>query len=399
VNKTPVEGSMESEVVAQPYMLRASAARMLNSTTDSVDPLSPQGIWLSLNELMPAWAVWVTLLGGTFLICCAIALCSCCVLARRRKSATRRSNKSSLSKYNNQNGNSARTMARKLDGTPSRALRMFKSKDTKPQPGSFVRMSDASDDVEVSPRLRPVSKRIPESYGRVDEETAKRIQSIRQSVNLKPILAQQQAPNAKALRMMGITHEESTRKFDETVQERMKRVAAGAGGGVYAPGFATAGFGSSVVEGFATLRAKKEKKAAAKRLTQSTQPEFQRVKLKPTNTSSSASTAASSTALQPAAPKLSQFLARKDSEGSGSNASKESASSSNDKPRAPTKSVYGPKVDGLKPGGNKLAAFLSTTAAAPATLEDDGDDNYDDDDKSDSGTSDAGSMDDIDDVL
>lgn len=374
------ELATSSSATIQHVFLRAAASRMLANSTDGeeedVDPLSPQGIWDALNAAMPSWAVWIVLIGGSFFLCFLMAMCTCCVMSRRRKIRQRLSKNSSLSKYNNNNGSSVRTMTKRIDGTPSRALgksRKFKSRG---QPTNFVRMSDANDDFDQvspsndayqSPSNRPVSRRIPESYGRVDEETAKRIQSIRMSVNIKPILAQQQPPNAKALRMMGITEDQSKKNFDETIQQRMKRIAAGAGGGVYSPGFATAGFGSSVVEGFATLRAKKEKKAAAKRLTHTASaPEFQSIKLKSTksfNATDTNQTRPRTSSLNPGGPKLQNFLARKESGGSADTDAKMSSPPSVGA-RTPTKSVYGAEVDALKPGGNKMAAFLNTTAAA-----------------------------------
>lgn len=91
------------------------------------------------------------------------------------------------------------------------------------------------------------------SYGRLDPEAQERIRSVRlQAENLKPIVPGA-APSAKALRMMGITEQEASQQYSGSVQKRMERIAAGAGGGIYAPGFTTAKF---VKDGFSNWKEK-----------------------------------------------------------------------------------------------------------------------------------------------
>lgn len=94
--------------------------------------------------------------------------------------------------------------------------------------------------------------------------------SMARSANLKPILpAPNPAPNAKALRMMGITEQEASKRYDESVNKRMQRLAAGAGGGIYAPGFKTAEFvtgGTAFKQRLESRRKRKEEAARQREL-------------------------------------------------------------------------------------------------------------------------------------
>ena len=109
------------------------------------------------------------------------------------------------------------------------------------------------------------------SYGRLDPEAQERIRSVRlQAANLKPIVPGG-APNAKALRMMGITQEEATKQYHGSVTDRMKRLAASAGGGAYAPGFTTAKF---VTDGFANWKDKLDQRKKQREERQALQKEM-----------------------------------------------------------------------------------------------------------------------------
>lgn len=203
---------------------------------------------------------------------------------------------------------------------------------------------------------RVSTRRTGEDYGRLDDEARNRIASVRMEGNLQPFGVAK--PSNKALRMLGVDEDAIQRPFDEDIQTRMERVARGAGGGIYAPGFATAALGGQIAQGFKERRAKQLERAAARK---EREEAAQRVR------EMSAANAA-------AAPKS----------GTAS-----TSTTSKSTPSQPT----------TKPGPNKLAAFLATnegnselpsskktttTKRRDSSDDDDSDDSDDDSSSSDS---------------
>eukprot|EP00511_Aplanochytrium_stocchinoi_P009665 CAMPEP_0204870064 /NCGR_PEP_ID=MMETSP1348-20121228/31396_1 /ASSEMBLY_ACC=CAM_ASM_000700 /TAXON_ID=215587 /ORGANISM="Aplanochytrium stocchinoi, Strain GSBS06" /LENGTH=374 /DNA_ID=CAMNT_0052023677 /DNA_START=90 /DNA_END=1215 /DNA_ORIENTATION=+ len=103
------------------------------------------------------------------------------------------------------------------------------------------------------------------SYGRLDPEAQQRVASVRLLAaqgGIAPI--QVSKPSAKALRMMGVTEAEVAKPFSETTEQRMKRIARNAGGGVYSTNFGTAALGNQIIAGFQQRKDKLNKRAEKK---------------------------------------------------------------------------------------------------------------------------------------
>lgn len=79
--------------------------------------------------------------------------------------------------------------------------------------------------------------------------------------NPKQKIIRQDPASAKALKMLGVTAEQTQYKYDGSVNERMKKIATGAGmNNMYTTGLATAGLSNDIIEGFESRREKLERK-------------------------------------------------------------------------------------------------------------------------------------------
>ncbi|GBG27720.1 Hypothetical Protein FCC1311_039432 [Hondaea fermentalgiana] len=200
-----------------------------------------------------------------------------------------------------------------------------------------------SDEFEVrrSQAIASYNKRVStnhsgEDYGRLDADAKERIRSIRVEGNLQPFGVAK--PSAKALRMLGVEETAIQRPFDEDIQTRMERVATRAGGGLYAPGLATAKLGGQIAQGFKERRAKQLEKAEARKAREEEQRRLREAKM----------------------------------------------AAQGNKPAPPPKPTTPKPEAEMKPGPNKLAAFLATTSDQGQFANDDDDDDEEEDDDSDS---------------